>query len=63
MDGLLKEIFIQDGISAEAQAGTTILKISNLEMKELDEGLFRFTCESADKTQDSVIVHVQSMNQ
>ena len=63
MDGLLKEILIQDGVPANAQAGTSILKVSNLEMIELDHGLFRFTCESADKTQDSVIVHVQSMNQ
>ncbi len=60
MDGKLKELFIQNGVSAPAQSGTTVLEIYNLEMKELKKGLFKFTCYSEDGTKDSVIIGLQS---
>ena len=59
-DGDLKEIFLQDGVQATAQTGTTIMEITDLQMEELSEGLFRFTCTSSDGTSDSVIIGLHS---
>ena len=56
LDGDLKELFIQKGITASAQTGTTILQIQKLQMKELSDGLFQFTCTSSDNTSDSIII-------
>ena len=58
--GELKELFIQDGISASAEFGTTLLKIKHLEMEEISKGLFKFTCTSTDDSSDSVIVNARS---
>lgn len=58
--GELKEIFLQEGVTAPAQAGTTILSIEDFQMKELSSGLFQFTCISADGSEDSVIIGLQS---
>lgn len=60
VDGSLKEIFLQNGVEAGAEAGTTIMEIGDLQMEELSEGLFKFSCVSSDGTSDSVIIGVRS---
>ena len=60
MDGLLKEIYIQDGISATAKAGTTIMNISNLDMIEKGNGLIEFTITASDNSTESVIIGTHS---
>jgi hypothetical protein len=59
-DGKLQEIFLQKGANASAQSGTTIIEVSDFEMKELTDGLFQFSCTSADGSNDSVIVSLHS---
>lgn len=59
-DGELKEIFLQDGVEASAQSGTSIMEIDHLEMKELSKGLFQFRCTSTDGSFDSVIISIRS---
>lgn len=56
----LKELFIQDGVSASAEFGTSILEIKDLKIKELSDGLFKFTCTDADGSTDSVIISLHS---
>lgn len=59
-DGYLKEIFLQKGIVALAEHGTTIMNISDLIMAELANDLFQFTCISTDGSSDSIIISLHS---
>ena len=59
-EGELKELFIQDAISASADFGTTILEIGHLEMNEISDGLFQFICTSTDGSTDSVTIFTRS---
>lgn len=59
-EGELKELFIQDAISASADFGTTILEIGHLEMNEISDGLFQFICTSTDGSTDSVTISTRS---
>lgn len=59
-EGQLKELFVQDGVQATAQAGTSILKLRHLDMKAIDENLFEFTCYSEDGSSDSIIIGLRS---
>lgn len=60
VNGELKELFIQNGVSASADFGTTILHIGHLEMKELSDGLFKFICTATNGTSDSIIISTRS---
>ena len=55
-EGQLKELFIRQGVASTAHAGTTILKLHHLDMKAIDDNLFKFTCYSEDGTSDSIII-------
>ena len=59
-DGQLKEIFLPEDVSATADAGTTIMEVSGLQMEELSDGLLQFTCTAEDGTTDSIIISVHS---
>ncbi len=59
-EGELREIFLQKGVEASAQSGTSIIEVQDFSMKELSEGLFQFTCTSSEGCSDSVIVSVRS---
>ena len=59
-EGQLKEIFLPADVTAPADAGTTIMNVSGLEMEEIGEGLFEFHCTAEDGTTDSAIVSVHS---
>lgn len=60
VDGELKEIFLQEGITASADSGTTVMQIEELEMKELSDNLYQFSCTSTDGTRASTIVSTHS---
>jgi len=60
MDGMLTELFVQDGIDASSESGIAILEVDSLEMKELSPGLFQFICTSDNGSSDSVIIQLQS---
>ena len=55
-DGVLKELFIQDGITASANAGTTIMKVYDFDMIETSDGLLRFTCTTETGAIDSITI-------
>ena len=62
LDGDMKEIILVDGVIASAQSGTTILHLKSLDMFQLAEGLFQFTCTAEDGSNDSIIIHLRSEN-
>ena len=59
-EGHLKELFIQNGVQANAQAGTTILTLHHLDMKAIDDNLLQFTCYCEDGSSDSIIIGLNS---
>lgn len=42
-DGMLKELFVRDGVDVHLKDGTDIMEIHNFSMNETDDGFFRFT--------------------
>lgn len=59
-DHKLKELFIRDGVEADAFAGKTITQVEDFSMEELRKGLFRFTCTDEEGREASAIVTVRS---
>ena len=59
-EGELKEIFLQEGVEASANSGTTIMEVTDFNMKEIDDGLLKFSCISTDGIENSVIVNIHS---
>lgn len=59
-NGEVKELFLQKGVEASASIGTTLMQVKELNMEEVSEGLFRFTCVSQDGTSDSILISVHS---
>lgn len=59
-DGVLRELFIQDGIEASAKNGTEIMKVSSFRMEEAAPGLLRFSCSSGDNPEESILVSIHS---
>ena len=55
-NGELKELFIQEGVTASASIGTTILPVKDFQIEELEEGIFRFTCTPLKGDSHSIIV-------
>ena len=56
----LKELFIRDGVQAQASAGKSILSLDSLSMEELKNGLFSFTCTDENGKSASTVVAVRS---
>ena len=59
-EGELREIFLQKGVEASANSGTTIMEVNDFKMNEIDDGLFKFGCLSTDGIENSVIVNIHS---
>ncbi|MCI9218072.1 MAG: DUF4860 domain-containing protein [Dorea sp.] len=57
----LKELFIKDGVTANASAGRTILEIQNFSMKQLSNNLLEFTCTDKKNQTASTIIGIRSM--
>ena len=60
--GVLRELFIQDGIDASSRNGTEIMKVSSFQMEEAAPGLLRFSCSSDEGQMESVFVSIHSDN-
>lgn len=43
-DGMLKELFVQEGVTVNADDGTEILPIQDFRVSEPEDGLFRISC-------------------
>ncbi len=60
-DGLLKELFINDGISFSLNEGQDIMQIASLSISRLDEHLYLFTTVDSTGTESSVIAAERSV--
>lgn len=58
--GVLRELFIQEGVEAYSENGREIMPVRDFSMKELSDGLFQFTCISDDGDTRSTVVAVKS---
>lgn len=59
-DGQLKELFTQAEIPVYADAGTPIMQVDDLQMQQLTDNLFQFTCTSKNGSHTSAIVCTKS---
>ena len=58
---MLKELFIQDGVSISLQNGTDIMELSALSIEELDNQLYQFTATDQTGTKSSIITSERSV--
>lgn len=56
----LKELFIKEGVAADASDGRIILEIQDFSIEQLSENLFRFNCTDAKNQSSSTIVGIRS---
>lgn len=56
----LKELFIKDGVAAEAEDGRTILEVQDFSMKQISDQLFQFECTDIDERTSSVVIGIRS---
>ena len=54
--GELRELFVQDGVQATAEDGRKIMKIHDLKMEEITDGVFRFSCVLEDGKEPGIVV-------
>lgn len=59
-NGILRELFLQDGVTASAGDGTAILPVRAFHVTEPEEGFFEITCTAADGTPGFSCVSVRS---
>lgn len=59
-DDELKELFFKEGIDVSLSSGKTIMKVSDLTMKQTGDHLFRFTSTDKDGKEDSLIISERS---
>lgn len=59
-EGILRELFIQEGTKASAADGREITEVHQLQMEQLADGLFRFTCVGADGKELNAVAAVLS---
>lgn len=59
-DGMLKELFVQEGISASLSSGQNIMVSHGLTMEEIGTGIFQFTVQDADGQTSSLIATERS---
>lgn len=60
-EGMLKELFIQDGILVSLQSGTDIMELSALSMEELEHHLYQFTATDQTGAKSSIIASERSV--
>lgn len=60
VNGSLKEAFLQEGVSASANTGTTIMEVGSLEMKQVSDNLLRFSCTSKSGDSMSTLINIHS---
>lgn len=60
-DGLLKELFLNDGVDILLKNGKTIMEINSLSMDKTGTGLLEFTSTDKKGAQDSLIISERSV--
>ncbi|MDE7187270.1 MAG: DUF4860 domain-containing protein [Lachnospiraceae bacterium] len=56
----LKELFIKDGVEAEAKNGRTILEVKDFTLEQISDQLFRFTCTDTEDRTSVAVMGVRS---
>lgn len=59
-DGMLKELFINDGIPIPLKEGKDIMEISSLSIERLDDRIYLFTAVDSQGTESSLIASERS---
>ncbi len=59
-DGMLKELFIKEGIDVPLKNGNDIIEISSFMVDELDENIYRFTVVDSEGLETSMIIAERS---
>lgn len=59
-DGVLRELFLQEGVAASAADGREIMEVHDFQMEQLQPGLFRFSCTTGEGEALSTVVAVLS---
>ena len=59
-DGMLKKLFINDGIPVSLKSGRDIMELASLSMDELDDHIFHFTAVDSQGTRSTLTVSERS---
>ena len=59
-DGMLKELFIKEGIDVPLKNGSDIIEISSFTVDELDANMYRFTVVDSEGLKSSMIIAERS---
>ena len=60
-DGVLKELFINDGVDVSLKNGRDIIPVSSLTIEQLEDHIYLFTAVDSAGTEDSVIAAERSV--
>lgn len=58
--GNLSELFVKEGVTALASAGTVIMPVTDFTMEQRSDGLYAFTCTDTKGESSSAVVGVRS---
>lgn len=56
----LKELFIKEGVDADAEDGRTILEVEDFTMEQVSDELFRFECTDTKGRSSSTVIGIRS---
>lgn len=56
----LRELFIRDGVEAEAENGRTILEVRDFTVEQLTDRVFRFTCTDREERTSTAVIGMRS---
>ncbi len=59
-EGELRELFLSEGVEAAASDGRKIMEVQNLELEQLEEGMFRISCTAKEGEKLETVVTVVS---
>ncbi|MCI8586154.1 MAG: DUF4860 domain-containing protein [Lachnospiraceae bacterium] len=60
-EGMLKELFINDGVPVSLKSGKNIMEISSLSMEQLEDHVYQFTSVDSEGTESSLIASERSV--
>lgn len=60
-EGMLKELFINDGLAVSLKSGRDIMELTSLSMEQLEEHLYRFTVLDSEGRQHSLTASERSV--
>lgn len=56
----LKELFIKEGVQADAEDGRIILEVQDFTMEQISDKLFRFECTDMKEKTSSIVIGIRS---